>query len=90
MVAEKVQKLEQENIALKAQMEALQDICGNRVELPKNCEYCSNFIQHYIKSGSNFYPTCDGHCVAGSRIKDRRTKDTCKAFVERQYGKNFI
>ena len=90
MIAEKVQKLERENIALKAQLETLQDICGNRVELPKNCEYCSNFIQHYIKNGSSYYPTCNGHCVAGNRIKDRKTKNTCKAFVERQYGKNFL
>lgn len=90
MIAEKVQKLEQENIALKAQVETLQDICGNRVELPKNCEYCSNFIQHYFKSGNGYYPTCDGHCMAGNRIKGRKVKDTCKAFVERHYGKNYL
>ena len=42
MIAEKVQKLEQENITLRAQVETLQDICGNRVEMPKNCEYCGN------------------------------------------------
>lgn len=90
MIAERVRELEQENIALKAQVETLQDICGNRVELPKNCEYCSNFIQHYIKSGSGYYPTCDGHCKAGNRTKNRKTKDTCKAFIERQYGKNYV
>lgn len=90
MIAEKVRKLEQENIALKAQVETLQDICGNKVELPKNCEYCSNFIQHYIKNGNSYLPTCNGHCVAGNRVKDRKTKNTCKAFVERQYGKNYL
>ena len=90
MIAEKVQKLEQENIALKAQVETLQNICGNRVELPKNCEYCSNFIQHYIKNGSSYCPTCDGRCKAGNRIKSRKTNDTCKAFAEKQYGKNYI
>lgn len=90
MLSEKVQKLEQENIALKAQVEALQDICGNRVELPKNCEYCSNFVQHYIKNGSSYLPTCNGHCVAGNKVKNRKVKDTCKAFEKRHYGKNLI
>lgn len=90
MIADKVQELEQENIALKAQVETLQDICGNRVELPKNCEYCSNFIQHYIRTGSSYYPTCDGHCVAGNRVKDRKTRDTCKAFVKKEYGRNHV
>ena len=90
MLSEEIAKMEQENITLKAQLKTLQDICGNRVELPKNCEYCSHFVQHYIKSGSGYYPTCDGHCVAGNRVKDRKTKETCKAFAERQYGKNFI
>lgn len=90
MIADKVQELEQENIALKAQVETLQDICGNRAELPKNCEYCSNFIQHYIRTGSSYYPTCDGHCVAGNRVKDRKTQDTCKAFVKKEYGRNHV
>lgn len=90
MIAEKVQKLEQENITLRAQVETLQDICGNRVELPKNCEYCGNFIQHYVKNGNSYYPTYGGHCVAGNRAKGRKTKDTCKSFSEKRYGKNYI
>ncbi len=90
MVAEKVQELEQENIKLKAQVIELQEICGNRAELPKNCEYCENFIQHYIRSRSGYYPTCSGHCVAGSRTKGRKTGDTCRAYVKKQFGKNYI
>ena len=90
MIAEKVQKLEQENIALKAQVETLQNICGNRVELPKNCEYCSNFIQYYVKRKDSYYPVYSGYCVAGNRTKDRKTNDTCRAFAEKQYGKNYI
>lgn len=90
MVAEKVQALEQENVLLKSQIEQLENICGGKVEVPKNCEYCSHFIQHYIKTGSGYYPTCDGHCVAGNRIKDRKTNDTCKVFVKKAYGKNKI
>lgn len=79
MVAEKVQELEQENISLKEQVKVLQEICGNHVEIPKNCEYCENFIQHYIRNGNGYHPTCDGHCVAGSRTKGRKTGDICKA-----------
>ncbi len=90
MIAEKVQKLEQENISLKAQVETLQEICGNRAELPRNCEYCSNFIQYYFKSGSCYVPTNNGHCMAGNRVKGRKVSDTCKAFVEKQYGRNYI
>lgn len=90
MVAEKVQALEQENILLKSQIEQLENICGNKVELPKNCEYCSNFMQYYIKTGSSYYPVYSGYCVAGNRIKNRKTSDTCKAFVKKAYGKNLI
>ncbi|MFG6383427.1 MAG: keratin [Lachnospiraceae bacterium] len=90
MVAEKVQALEQENILLKSQIEQLESICGNKLELPKNCEYCSNFLQYYIRSGNTYHPTYNGHCVAGNRIKGRKVNDTCKAFVKKDYGKNFI
>ena len=39
MVAEKVQKLEQENLSLKRQVAELQSLCETRTELPKTCEY---------------------------------------------------
>ena len=51
MIADKVKALEQENTELKEQVKALQDMCGGAVELPKNCEYCRNFQQYYIKTG---------------------------------------
>lgn len=90
MVAEKVQELEQENTALKTQIKILQDICGGGVEFPKNCEYCENFMQHYIKRENGYYPTYDGHCTAGNRLKGRKVSDTCKSFLKKEYGKNFI
>ena len=90
MVAEKVQELEQENLSLKRQVAELQSICETRTELPKNCEYCDNYIQHYFRNGNRYYPTCDGHCVAGSRTKNRKTGDTCRAFVKKVYGKNLV
>ncbi len=90
MIAEKVQALEKENTELKEQVKVLQDICGGTVGLPKNCEYCSNFKQYYIRSGSTYHPVCNGYCVAGNRTKKRNTRDTCKAFAKKAYGKNYI
>ena len=90
MIADKVKELERENISLKAQIETLQNICGNRAELPQNCEYCINFIQHYAKNGNTYYPVCAGHCVAGNRTRSRKTTETCKAFEQRRYGRNMV
>ncbi len=90
MLSKEIAKLEQENAALKEQIEKLQDICGNKVELPRNCEYCSNFIQYYIKNNSLYYPTCNGRCMAGNRVKGRKVNDTCKAFTKKEYRKNCI
>lgn len=90
MIADKVKELELENNTLKAQVEELQDICGSRGSLPKNCEYCQNFIQHYVKCGSMYVPTYDGHCVAGNRPKKSKVIETCKSFSEKTYGKNCI
>ena len=90
MIAEKVEKLEQENTILKKQVQELLDICESRIELPKNCEFCENFIQHYIRTGSTYHPIHNGHCKAGNRVKDRKVSDTCKAFVKKVYGKNCI
>ena len=90
MIADKVKELELENNTLKAQVEELQGICGNRGSLPKNCEYCQNFIQHYVKCGTVYVPTYDGHCVAGHRLKRKNVVETCKGYVERSFGKNRI
>ncbi len=90
MVAEKVKKLEQENALLKAQLKELQNICGINASVPKNCEYCSNFVQHYGKNGCGYYPMYTGHCTAGQRNKNKNIEDTCKSFVQKQYGKNYI
>lgn len=89
MLALEIAKLEQENIRLKEQIKKLQGICGG-IEVPKNCEYCENFIQHYFKNGEKYYPTYNGCCQAGNRIKSRKINDTCKAFIKKQYGINYI
>lgn len=91
MVAEKVRELEQENENLKAQLEELLAQCGDRAEQPKNCEYCGNFIQHYIKTGNSYYPTYNGHCKASRMIGHKKTVDsTCKSYIKKEYGKNYI
>lgn len=90
MVADKVKELEQENILLKAQVEELQNICGTNASAPMSCEYCKNFIQHYIKVEMQYSPVCSGHCAAGRRMKTRRTDETCKAFIKKSYGKNYL
>lgn len=90
MVADKVKELEQENILLKAQVEELQNICGTNASAPMNCEYCKNFIQHYIKVDMHYTPIYSGHCCAGRAMRTRRTDETCKAFVKKVYGKNCV
>lgn len=91
MIAKEVEKLEQENIELKEQLKKMEELYGDTHKLPKNCEYCSNFIQHYVRCAGNLYvPTCDGHCTAGNRIKSKRGDDSCKSFVLKKYGKNCI
>ena len=90
MLADKVKELEHENNSLKAQLEELQERYGDRANLPKNCEYCGNFIQHYVKCGTVYVATCDGHCVAGSRFKSRKAGETCKYFTQKEYGRNYL
>ncbi|MDD6168463.1 MAG: hypothetical protein PUB46_00095 [Lachnospiraceae bacterium] len=88
MVSDKVKELEQENYRLRVQLDELQELYKDRATLPKNCEYCENFLQHYIKCGFSYMATCDGHCIAGNRIKSRKAGDkSCKYFVPRKYGR---
>ena len=88
-VAKEVERLEQENIELRERLEKLQELTGAN-PLPKKCENCSNFIQHYIRQGNAYVPAYAGHCKAGHRTRQRNADETCKAFIERKYGKNFI
>ena len=90
MIADKVKALEQENTELKEQVKVLRDMCGGAVELPKNCEYCRNFQQYYIRTGNSYHPVYSGYCVAGNRTRKRNTDETCKSFAKKSYGKNFI
>ncbi|MCM1400327.1 MAG: hypothetical protein NC225_12700 [Clostridium sp.] len=68
MLSQEIMELEHENIVLK---EALEDIKrkmeNNEVQKPKSCQYCKNYVQHYIKGGrtykSEYVPINDGHCT---------------------------
>lgn len=60
------------------------------VELPKNCEYCRNFQQYYIKTGSSYHPVYSGYCIAGNRTRKRNTTETCKSFAKKEFGKNCV
>ncbi len=71
-------------------IDKLQERYGDMANLPKNCEYCGNFIQHYVKCGTVYVATCDGHCVAGSRFKSRKAGETCKYFTQKEYGRNYL
>lgn len=90
MVSEKVRELEKENAMLRERVAQLRSICGGNEEVPKNCEYCSNFCQYYIENGGNYYPAYIGQCKAGHRVKKKMVKETCSAFAQKTYGKNFI
>lgn len=79
MLAQEVQKLEQENISLKESIKSLTERLGEEPEKPKRCEQCKNYIQHYVKTGIQYHPTHCGHCVHGI-CKKRKPDDTCKYF----------
>lgn len=83
MLSDQVQKLEYENRTLKTQLEELKERYSDIPSCPKKCEYCQHYHQHYIRSGSQYVRTNDGHCVAGCRIKSRKGNETCKYFAER-------
>lgn len=92
MIAEDVRKLEEENSILKEQLKKLEEDYGVKAGLPKDCEHCKNFIQHYIRSGGGYYPTYDGHCVASGRVRSRLRgiNESCRSFAALRYGENYI
>ena len=90
MVAQEIIKLEQENTVLRRALEEIGNkIEQNKVLKPKSCQYCKNYIQHYIKGGegstSEYVSIYDGHCVSGVPIKkggkrNPKPDDTCPYF----------
>lgn len=90
MLSREIAILENENRVLK---NALEDLKGkmerNEVQKPKTCQYCRNYVQHYIKGGeaynSPYVPIYDGHCTCGVPVKrggrkNPKPDDTCPYF----------
>lgn len=90
MLSKEISKLEQENFILKKELNELKEkMDKNEVQKPKSCQYCKNFVQHFIKGGlgykSEYTPIYDGHCTCGVPIRKGRKKnpkpdDTCPYF----------
>ncbi|MCM1427335.1 MAG: hypothetical protein NC118_12080 [Eubacterium sp.] len=90
MLSDKIAELEHENIILKDALEELgKQIEQNGVRKPRSCQYCKNFIQHYMKyryDGNVVYsPINAGHCISRVPIKNGGKKnpspeDTCPFF----------
>lgn len=90
MLSNEIKQLESENTVLKHALEELsKKMEQNKVLKPKSCQYCKNYIQHYIKGGrgfqSEYTPIYDGHCTSGVPIRKggkRKPKpdETCPYF----------
>ena len=90
MLSNEIRELENQNAALrKALFDLSKKIEQNEVLRPKSCQYCKNYIQHYIKGArgvqSEYTPIYDGHCTSGMPIRKggrKKTKpdETCPYF----------
>ncbi len=90
MLSTEIRQLESENAALKNALgELSKKMEQNEVLKPKSCQYCENYIQHYIKGGkryrSEYIPIYDGHCASGVPIRkggkrNPKPDETCPYF----------
>lgn len=100
MLAQEIKNLENENYALK---EALKELSRkmeqNEAVKPKSCQYCKNFIQHYIKDGTSYRdeytPIYDGHCTSRVPIckggkRNPTPDDTCPYFEFGTYEMKYL
>ncbi|MCI8374891.1 MAG: hypothetical protein HFI29_05565 [Lachnospiraceae bacterium] len=90
MLSNEIRQLENENAVLKKALEELsKKMKQNEVLKPKSCQYCKNYIQHYMKGDRRYQleytPIYAGHCVSGvptSKGGKRKPKpdETCPYF----------
>lgn len=85
MLSREIARLENENFALREELRELNaKMESNAVLKPKSCQYCKNYIQHYIKTVTGGYkPIYAGHCISGVKTKRRKKSnpdDTCPYF----------
>lgn len=91
MLSSEIEALEYENYVLKKELDELREkMERNEVQKPKSCQYCKNYVQHYIKGGPPVYTKdyieiAEGHCTCGVPIKKggrnrTRPDETCIYF----------
>lgn len=90
MLSTEIQKLEKENFVLRKELQELKKkMDENQIPKPRSCQYCRNFMQHYIKGNGIFtkeyIPIYAGHCTCGAPVskgKKRNPKpdDSCPYF----------
>ncbi len=90
MLSQEIAAIERENRALKETIRELKEKMERaEVPKPKSCQFCKNYVQHYIKGGvaftSKFVPIDEGHCVSRVPIGKGRKRqpspeDTCPFF----------
>ncbi|MDE7298653.1 MAG: hypothetical protein K2N94_07465 [Lachnospiraceae bacterium] len=81
MLAQNVLQMEQDNARLREENAALRRMLGTEPPKPMNCEACRFFIQHYMRSGTQYARTNAGHCVHG-RIRNRKPEDKNCGYFE--------
>lgn len=99
MLSQEVRSLEDENRELKERLRELSEkMEQNSAIKPKICRYCKNYVQHYLKSGTEqkpiYVPIYDGHCASRVPIKKGGKKkpspdDTCVYFELNPYEKKY-
>ena len=77
-------QLKQENRVLNEAIDRLKEMLVEE-KIPKDCEHCRHFVQHYIKNIGGMYKTdytalYYGHCVLG-RSKRKNSEETCNRFT---------
>lgn len=84
-ISEKVNRIEQENRELKAEIERLRRQYGEDYK-PKNCQQCKRFREHYIYVAGRYMKINEGTCNAGVRLKKKKaTDEKCQYFEQRKY-----
>ena len=80
MIAENVLKLEQNYIRIQEENARLQRALGEDLARSMDCEHCSYYLQHYIRSGTLYVKTYSGHCVHGRNKNRKPDEKGCKYF----------
>ncbi len=83
MIAENVLKLEQNYIRIQEENARLQRALGEDLPRLMDCELCKFYIQHYIRCGSQYAKTYDGHCVHGRNKNRKPDEKGCKYFANK-------